>query len=276
MDVNTEGIEAPFFRAAITSHVAEYVRHFGRRLVAVYVWGSVHRGEAVPGVSDLDLHAFIRDQLSPADEEWFQKERHPLEARFPGTLGLSRPLPLEMLRAGLRDEATVPARNLSRSLAFRLRHDGMLLWGEDLLPEPKLLPAFDKEFGTGGFESQRDLARWAAGWTPDNETDFALPDSPRLRLRKLARLAVLGGGWYLIATGRLLSLRGSDVLPVLRREFPDRTGFLEQTKQLYIAPVDDVSASSQLAPYTREVARWTDMLGERLGMGPTIEPRAGP
>ncbi len=265
----TATVADPFFRDAARQHVAEYVRHFGDRLVAVYVWGSVHRGEAVPGVSDLDLHAFIRDTPSPADEEWFQRERHGLEARFPETKGLSRPLPVASLLAGIQDGATVPERAFLRALGFRLCHDATLLWGINPLPDLAALPAFDAEFGRQSFESARDLARFAAGRATVNETDFDLPDEPGVRLRKLARLAVLGGGWYLVANGRLLSLCGADVLPATRSELPEWDAFLDETARLYVLPLGDEEASLVLASYTIEVARWTGMLGERLGMRQT-------
>ena len=55
------GEHEEFFRGAIRRHVSEYYTVFGHRLVSVYVWGSVHLNEAVPEVSDLDLHPFIKD-----------------------------------------------------------------------------------------------------------------------------------------------------------------------------------------------------------------------
>jgi hypothetical protein len=265
--VEPEGVTGAFFGAALARHVEAYIRHFADRLISVSVWGSAHRGEAIPGVSDLDLQAFITDAPVPADDAWFQRERHILEGEFPGTLGLSRPFPVSNLLNGLQPEATPQQRRLTQALGFRLRHDGTLLWGTDPVPEQSALPTLDRSFGIGGFESQRDLARWAAGLNSENKTDFPLPDSPPLRLRKLARLAVLAGGWYLIAEGRLLSLRGSDVLPALHDELPEWDAFLRRTEPLYILPTEENAAIAQIEPYTREVARWADDLSERLGIG---------
>ena len=230
-----------------------YLRHFGDRLVAVYVWGSVHRGEAVAGVSDLDLHAFVGGAPDAADEAWFQTMRHVLAAQYPGTFGLSRPL---IAADWLGGE--------SAAMHFRLRYDATRLWGADRLPAPESLPPIDRAFGAGSFESVRALSRFAAGETIVNETDFDLPDDPALRLRKLARLAVLGGAWYLVATGALRSLRGADALPVLRESFPDWESFLTKTEKWYIHPVNAAEAAREIADYTAHVARWNNALGDKL------------
>lgn len=258
--LDLSSIADPFFRAAVAAHVAEYVRHFGERLAAVYVWGSVHRGEAVPGVSDLDLHAFIRGELSPADESWFQTERHTLDARFPETRGLNRPLPLSALLGGLRDDASPAEQRFKQSLGFRLLHDATLVWGRNLLPGPEVLPPFDRAFAAGSFEGARDLMRFAAGADAENRTDFALPDAPALRLRKLARLAVIAGGWYLVGEARLRSLHGADVLPLLRERFPAWAALLNETERLYIVPASAEQAAARLDGYTDEGARWVDRL----------------
>ena len=59
--IHLDQIESEFFREAVGRCVREIVAHYGRRLVSVYVWGSVARGEAVPCVSDIELSIFIRD-----------------------------------------------------------------------------------------------------------------------------------------------------------------------------------------------------------------------
>ncbi|MBC8142249.1 MAG: hypothetical protein H7Y38_12495, partial [Armatimonadetes bacterium] len=251
-----------FCRAAMEAHVAEYQRFFGDRLIAVYVWGSGHRGEAVEGVSDLDLHAFVTKRL-PEDEAWFQENRGLLEARFPGTAGLSRPL-LADVRSGLIPGAAVPAQNYAVALGFRLCFDATILRGEPVIIAPEVMPFIGADFARRGFESVCDLSRFAAGLDTDNKTDFDLPSAPALRLRKLARLAVIGGGWYTVATGQGTSFRGADVLPVLRRDFPGHELFLNQTERQYIAPLPDAEAATLLPSYTDAVARFMQTLSDRF------------
>ena len=37
-----------YFVQLIQHHILEYHAHFAERLISIYVWGSVHRNEAIP------------------------------------------------------------------------------------------------------------------------------------------------------------------------------------------------------------------------------------
>ena len=45
--VNLDSIADGFFTDAVVDHVSVYCELFGIRLASVYVWGSIHRSEAV-------------------------------------------------------------------------------------------------------------------------------------------------------------------------------------------------------------------------------------
>ena len=105
--LNLDHFDEEFFRHAIHRHVAEYVAHFSDRLVAVYVSGSVHRNEAVPGVSDLDLLSFIRDPLVEADGEWRHQTLQNLDRELGSLHGLT--LPRTLTEAFLQGLTAVPA-----------------------------------------------------------------------------------------------------------------------------------------------------------------------
>ena len=62
-----------FFQAAIDRYVEEHVDYYGERLAAISVEGSVHRGEAIPGVSDLDTYVYIDGARQEGDKEWQEK-----------------------------------------------------------------------------------------------------------------------------------------------------------------------------------------------------------
>ena len=176
-------ISDPYFREAVARHVDAYHAGCGDRLQAVYVWGSVRRGEAVRGVSDIDIHALVADG---AGDDWYAAARAAMDAAYPGLGALSRPL-----LASLLSDASKP---VACAFGFRLRHDATRVFGDDLVTDA-LVPTPDKAFARGAFSSVRDLARFAAGQDTENKTDFDLPKVPGLRLRKLARLAVLGGAY---------------------------------------------------------------------------------
>jgi hypothetical protein len=292
-----------FFRGAIRRHVEEYVAHFGERLVAIYVSGSVHRNEAVPGVSDLDLFSFIRDSLREEDGEWRERTRQrldgepgalagltlprtltdgfrnalasPLLLRFTiiadpvdGTLRCQRTPNEELAGAGPRDvlPAWVESRILqpdeARPWALRMRYDATLVWGRELT-EGIAIPPPDHIWARVSFLSPWEMVRYAAGKARENQTDFDLPDEPRLRLRYLAKLAVYGGASLLMARGAFRSYRGLDVLDPLARAEPAWAPFLEETRGLYMHPVND--AVERLSGYLERVTGWMEWIAAGLG-----------
>ena len=67
-----------YFVQLIQHHILEYHAHFAERLISIYVWGSVHRNEAIQGVSDLDLHPYIRGPLRKTDHQWCRETQEKL------------------------------------------------------------------------------------------------------------------------------------------------------------------------------------------------------
>lgn len=248
------------FQAAIARHVETYHDHFGPRLRAVYVWGSVHRGEAIRGVSDLDLHAFITDGRTSDDEVWFTRARAALDAEFPGLAGVSRPFSESVLLDGARPNADERTRTIAQSLGFRLRYDATRIWGREIVPDA-VVPTPNAAFGRGPFEAVRNLARFAARVEPENKTDFDLPAEPGLRLRKVARLAVLGGGYLLMARGQFRSFRGADVLSVLHT-LPQWADFLTETERWYLNPATD--AAERIEAYQKRLVDWVEYVHVQL------------
>lgn len=250
--VNLGAFSEPYFQDAVGRHVAVYRAHFGERLLALYVWGSVHRNEAVRGFSDLDLHAFLAGTGKETDAAWYRQARTELDSEFPGLGGLSRPLPASVLR---------PDAPSARAFGFRLRYDATRVWGRELVSDA-IVPQPDRAFARGSFESARDLARFAAGLDDQNKTDFDLPQAPLPRLRKLARLAVLGGGCLLMARGQFHSFKGTDTLLRLMGALPDWQPFLTQTERLYVLPT--AASPEQVGDYATVLASWMDWVNRRL------------
>ncbi len=260
--INLDHFEGEFFRAAIRRRVLEYRTHFGDRLAAVYVRGSVHRGEAMLGVSDLDLFYFITDSFGEADKQWIEQLKKELNREYPGLGGNTNPHPVQhALLHGLQPEADEDARTRSRFWRFYLHYDTTRVWGADLLAGlPESTP--DPAWARLRFQSPYDLTRHAAGLETDNRTDFDLPDDLPLRLRKLARLAILGGACLLMALGEFRSFRGADVIPTLERLFPEWTGFLEETRALYIQPRE--TTPEEVAAYLSKLVPWMAWIKPQL------------
>lgn len=254
-------IRSPFFRQATDWAVTQYCRHFGDRLVAVYVCGSVHRNEAVPEISDLDLHAFIRDPCRELDIQWCEQTQQQMDQIFPSTEGLRRPRPADVIRRGLQPEADPRAHAIARALGFRLRYDATLVWGQDLLTGLSISVP-DSRWVQAYFQSSWDLTRYAAGLLPTNPTDFTLPDALPLRVRKLARLAVLGGACLLMVRGQFRSFCGTEVIPTLREAEPAWREFLGATQTRYIHVTNP--RLSQVAAYLAQLVTWMEWIGTTI------------
>jgi hypothetical protein len=282
--LNLDRIQDDFFRRAIRRHVEEYVAHFGERLVALYVSGSVHRNEAVPGVSDLDLHSFMTDTIREEDHEWWRQAGEAMDREFGVLYGICRPRTItEEILHGLRvpswkrntitadpNDGTlraIPGEEerqaiLARAYAILLRYDSTLVWGRDLI-EGAPIPPPDLAVAQVRFLSPWELVRFETGRTRGNQTDFDLPEEAPLRLRYLVKLAIYGGASLLMARGEFRSYRGPDVLDPLARAEPGWAPFLEGTRGLYVYPVED--AAARLSVYLARCAEWMDWIGAELG-----------
>ena len=240
--VNLDSIAGGFFRDAVVGHVSVYCEVFDERLVSVYVWGSVHRNEAVPGVSDLDLHPFVLDSVTDADRFQLRDSEASLREEFLATHGLVTPRSVDRVS----------------EVATRLCYDATLVWGEDLIKGMEIPPPDP----VGAFRDPRELVRFAAGLQEENTTDFSLPDEPSLRLRKLGRLAVLGGGYLLMASGSGYTLKGSEVLPLLEEVSPDWRGFLRRTSEIYVHPIQP--SESVVDEYLSHLVEWMEWIEDQL------------
>lgn len=260
--VNLSLFGEEFFREAIRYHAYEYWTHFQNRLVVIYVGGSVHRNEAVPGVSDLDLYPFIMDEFNDADREWFSQAEQRVESRYPSANGLCPPRSVTEVLDGLQSTADEIAQIRSQAWVYRLRYDTTLILGDDLIAELQV-PDMNEEQAQDYFQCVSDLVRYAAGLEAENKTDFRLPQTPSHCLRKLARLAVLGGAYLLIGRGELYSFKGTDVFPLLNSLFPQWCAFLNETEALYIAPHPSAT-DSKISAYLSQLVPWVDWIGEQL------------
>ncbi|MGP2969554.1 nucleotidyltransferase domain-containing protein [Serratia marcescens] len=102
---------------------AELPRQFPALIHSIYLYGSVARGEAIPGVSDLDITLLL---IKPADSEVLQRleawrQAFQLEQRIVSKVDFD---------IGSVDEALVPEH--CHSWGFWLKHHCRCLWGEDV------------------------------------------------------------------------------------------------------------------------------------------------
>lgn len=76
------------WRPLVDDLVELYKSHFGEKLVSVYLRGSVSKGEAVEGVSDVDSWCYINTLRDQVDMEGFYKKRELLLEKYPFCNGI--------------------------------------------------------------------------------------------------------------------------------------------------------------------------------------------
>jgi hypothetical protein len=271
--INLDHFESEFFRRVIRRGVQEYVAHFGERLVAIYVVGSVHRNEAVPGVSNLNIFAFIADAFSATDQEWWQQKKSPggLEQEFGRGYGVGPATPMARLfgpppPAGVKwydvpEGFAYPPRTQAEILRMR-RYDATLVWGRDITAGLDIPPP-DLPWAKEEFLWLWDYIRDVAGLPNEGRFDpDRLPPHPSRRRRKLARHAVMGGVVLLAGLGEFRSFRGADVIPALERRFPEWTEWLEETQGLYIEPRE--TTPEEVIAYLSQLLTWLEWIKPQL------------
>lgn len=112
---------APLLRDACASLAAQA----GDFLDGIYVYGSVARGDATPGVSDLDLTLVLRLPPTPRLGNMLEAVRLALQARHDTVLKVDFDI-------GHRSQVLAPE-NLY-SWGYWLKHQCRCLWGDDLAP----------------------------------------------------------------------------------------------------------------------------------------------
>ena len=193
---------------------------------------------------------------------WFNQAEQRVDSRCAAANGLCPPRSVSEVLEGLQSTADEIARQRSQVWVYRLRYDTTLIFGSDLIAEYSV-PDMDKHQARDYFQDVQDFVRYAAGLEVDNKTDFPVPKTPSHCLRKLARSAILGGAYLLIGLGKLYSLKGTEILPLLRANFPQWNTFFDETEALYIF-LNPSATETEISAYLAQLVLWMDWVEEQL------------
>lgn len=125
-----------------------YLDRYGNTLHSIYIRGSVAKGRAIEGVSDIDsLAVFREDRFDEPDGAWERDVEEDIEARFPN-VGGAELICVPMERATTRDNI----------YAFTIKVEAACIYGEDLASQMHgYKPGPDMAFQMRYFHSHLDI-----------------------------------------------------------------------------------------------------------------------
>ena len=185
----------------------------GENYAAAYLHGSLYMGDAVCGVSDLDVYLVTKTPVNEVLRQRILKLEDVLLQEFPV---------VSEVHLALHDEAALRDDAFAR---FVLRYNAMLLGGEDIVRRleergaARIYP--DAAMAKGRLVFARSCFQDAlAGKQP--ACTGPVPKEPCWAARKFARyFVVVEGAYFLMTRGKFTAFTAEAVLPGLREEAPD-------------------------------------------------------
>ena len=200
---------------------AAYLQHVGAKMHSLYIRGSVAKGTAISGVSDIDTFAVVRGDAQAIDRSWIAVFQQRMAVQYPFQTGIE---------TGFVSHHSICDPNGTRGGRFTIKSQSVCIWGEDLAP---LIPRF---------KPGRDLASHAPGIHEDLREVMEL--LPAMRDEQIV------GAWCqwtmkrLVRTGFELVMEEErtytrDLYPCYRafsRHFPDQEPQMKQALEWAIEP----------------------------------------
>lgn len=215
------------FQPLVADATARCIAHFAHRFVAVYLHGSIHQGDAVPGVSDLDYCVVIADTPREADSQWLADTKAALQQKHPIVQGIHM------------DVRAIDALARDRFARFALQYNATCYAGRDIvaaLPGAGYSP--DKALAKSRLRFAEACFREAlAGEQPACTGE--IPENTYYAARKFARyFVVIEGAYFLMAQGTFDGFAKDDVLAGLRAASPGFEGILALARDVLENPVE--------------------------------------
>jgi len=222
----------------VEAATSAYQERFGDAVVSVYVRGSVPRGLAVIGVSDLDTFALISRSITEEDVSWQREREHRLAEAHPDC-----------------QEVELWARPLSRvmdpvkgtALRVTIKTQALCWWGRDLAPAlPPVRPGPDTVFASRWLPPSIDKVILQLRGEPD-------PSERRAWCRWIMKQVVRTGLEMFMEEDGVFTRDLYPSYQVFVRHVPDREAPMRQALTWAIAPTDDVA---QIIPFLEDFGRW--------------------
>lgn len=209
-----EALVPPLWQPLVAAAVAAYETHLGPALHSVYLRGSVPRGLAIPGMSDLDTFAVVD---GPVDQTWME----PVAAELGVLLPSCTHVELHIEERGVLND---PHHWLGRVLSFQ----SACVWGSSLIDS---VPPHRADASLlGHLPLLTSDLRSARGWLddPEEETTVIAGWIARRTVRSGMELVVSRSGRF-----------ARDLWPCLQafsEHYPAHQGTMEDVVRMALAP----------------------------------------
>jgi hypothetical protein len=232
----------PHWRDLLNEMVKVYRAKYGGNLHSVYVRGTVAKGEAIDGISDLDTFALIHEGEEEVQAGWSKEPRDALTSIYPFCTGIECiVLPLKSLQKIKPPKNVNPWRRL-------IKTQSLCVYGEDLAPAiAPIKPGL--EMVSHLFSLGEDL--------PDEKelATFRKKDCTWLMKR------IVRSGFELVMERAQTFSR--DLYPCYEhfaRYYPEKEAEMKRALELAVFPTDDPTL---LSPVIENLGRWLSAEGAK-------------
>jgi len=196
------------FQIVIDETVQKYTEYFQSRLCAIYISGSIHANEAIPGESDLDCWVFIANDLDDSDKSWIAKTEVEIDSRHEIIDGVH--INVKSINQLRNDKFT----------RFALKYNATLCYGHDIISEIEALGAATYEPNMEIAKERLPFARKCLEDAMSNKCPQCIdkiPNNTYLAARKYARYFILVEGvYYLMAKNKFETYKQDRVIQQLK------------------------------------------------------------
>ncbi len=247
-DTNPDHLVSPY-DAIIRDAVETYIEHLGDALHSIYITGSVPRGLALMGRSDVDFFAVLNPDAAEVAEDWINTEETRLNAGYAAINGVR-------LEVWPYDDV-FGSPGLYTVGAFIVKTQSVCVWGEDL--EPEIAPFnFDDiriraaVFNDDIIQIKPDIKAAMAAVEADPS-----PENVRHWCKHICK-NLLRTGFGLVAVNQAIYTRDVDVAMLyFVGKYPEQTNFIRAAWSYIRLPTDD---AGELLRFLREFGLW--IIGE--------------
>lgn len=215
----------PPYRAAVAAAVTAYREHLGAQLAGVYVRGTVPRGQAVPGVSDLDCFAVVSGDPEAIDDTWLKAAGAEIVRLHP----IVSDVQLEIWPL-----AEVLITDRFTEMGFLLKTQSACVWGDDLAPR---LPRFKPD----AIVANNDISQLR----PDIQAAIAAlqadssPPSVRYWCRRIMKNIVRAGFSLVMLEAGVFTRDLKLCYEFFARHYPAQESAMRRVLELAIQPATD-------------------------------------